>query len=520
MSTLPAKRDLLFKHRSTKRPRYFLDKGFGKNSERDDVKPGKSTDPQAIPTPSKVKVQTHKLAASESLLLSGSALLSVVEGSCDVDGFIISTDTTPQKVFSNDLKNEHCIEVRAGMAGATVETSEIPDYPGYKVISIHCDPPRVRRAADWVAAVERICSKSSPRVVVCGRRNSGKSTFGRFLVNNLLKLKGEVLFLDCDVGQSEFLVEGCLSLHRVRCPLLGAPWTHQDVSPIAAFYLGSNDLNMDPELYMSCIRSVVKEYATLGSDLPVVVNTIGWIKGLGLESLTYIIKLLKPTAVVELSLDAEQILEESSGDRIQLMSYSMTSSEYKEGKQLAWTNRSATMTSYFCGRPFVKLAGELLVRLPSYRVPFESVAVHFLHRESPIPERQLLRALNGTVVGLACMREKLPKSETGCLKVLNEFQEPPPCVGCGIIRAIDLSTSCFYVITPVPAERLRAVNVFLRGVVKLYKHLLMQTSDYKGTLYLVNDTSALGGKELSTRKDIRRTSPRKNLVQVPSPPRS
>lgn len=123
--------------------------------------------------------------------------------------------------------------------------------------------------------MERISCKESPRVVVCGPGNSGKSTFARFLVNNLLRLKGEVLFMDYDVGQSEFLLEGCVSLHLVCRPLLGGPWTHQDVSPIAAFYIGSNDLNIHPDLYLKCISSLVEEYAALGSDLPLVVNTLG-----------------------------------------------------------------------------------------------------------------------------------------------------------------------------------------------------------------------------------------------------
>lgn len=513
MSTLPAKRVLPLGYRSSKRPRYFSDIGMGTSRNEDNVDAAEPTDPEDISATPKVAIELHKLSASESLLFCGNALIRVLEGSCDVNGFLLTPETSPQKVFSNDLWNDHCIEVKAGLTGATLESSELPNHPGYRTIPAESDPPRVRRGVDWVTAVERISFKESPRIVVCGGRNSGKSTFARFVVNNLLRLRGEVLFMDCDVGQSEFLLEGCVSLHRVCSPLLGGPWTHQDVSPIVAFYIGANDLNMHPDLYMKCISALVEEYTVLGSDLPLVVNTLGWVRGLGLESLVHITKLVQPTAVVELSSDAKKILEHCVGERIQLVRYSMKPSELKKSKGLSWTNRSATMTAYFCGRPFVDLAGELLVRLTSYRVPFECVAVHFLHRESPVPERQLLRALNGTIVGLACMGEKLPKSKQGCLKVISSILDPPRCVGCGIIRAIDLSTSCFYVITPVPVERLSKVNVFLRGVVPVYKHLLMQSSDYKGTLYLVNDTSYLGGKELSTRRVSKNSSPRRSFVR-------
>ncbi len=46
---------------------------------------------------------------------------------------------------------------------------------------------------------------------VCGSKGTGKSTFGRLLLNSLLNVCSEVAWLDTDCGQPEFTVPGLLS---------------------------------------------------------------------------------------------------------------------------------------------------------------------------------------------------------------------------------------------------------------------------------------------------------------------
>jgi polynucleotide 5'-hydroxyl-kinase GRC3/NOL9 len=65
-----------------------------------------------------------------------------------------------------------------------------------------------------------------PVILVCGRKNVGKSTLNRFLVNNLLNRYESVMHLECDVGQGEFTPAGIASLTMVDAPLLGPPFTH------------------------------------------------------------------------------------------------------------------------------------------------------------------------------------------------------------------------------------------------------------------------------------------------------
>ena len=82
----------------------------------------------------------------------------------------------------------------------------------------------------WVDAVktwqELVSSGHSTILAVCGGKGVGKSSFCRFAINRLLCTKEKVYFLDCDLGQSEALPPGLVSLHEIRLPLLGPPFSH------------------------------------------------------------------------------------------------------------------------------------------------------------------------------------------------------------------------------------------------------------------------------------------------------
>ncbi len=78
--------------------------------------------------------------------------------------------------------------------------------------------------------------------MICGPKNSGKSTFMRILTNKILtdtrleELNDEetteegVILLDLDPGQPEFVPPGQLSLVHLRQPTFGPPFSHPSIS--------------------------------------------------------------------------------------------------------------------------------------------------------------------------------------------------------------------------------------------------------------------------------------------------
>eukprot|EP00889_Picochlorum_renovo_P008817 jgi/Picre1/35847/NNA_003307.t1 len=63
-----------------------------------------------------------------------------------------------------------------------------------------------------------------PVICVCGGKNTGKSSFCRYLVNMLLNYNSSVDYLDMDCGQTEFTPPGLVSLCEIRQPLVGPPY--------------------------------------------------------------------------------------------------------------------------------------------------------------------------------------------------------------------------------------------------------------------------------------------------------
>ena len=76
---------------------------------------------------------------------------------------------------------------------------------------------------DWRQGAAELASESdaAPTVAIVGNKQSGKSSFGRLLVNSLLNTWPLVAFLDTDCGQAEFTPPGD--------PSESLPSSHHDV---------------------------------------------------------------------------------------------------------------------------------------------------------------------------------------------------------------------------------------------------------------------------------------------------
>jgi hypothetical protein len=218
--------------------------------------------------------------------------------------------------------------------------------------------------ADWVDAVDRVCKdiKSCPRALLCGAKGVGKSTCLRYTLNRLLSNKAGkcVALIDCDLGQSEFTISGLISLHILSSPIL-SPSHLRLRKPELSFFIGDTTVKADPGLFEAALSLLYErylvlrdQYATTGDvvglssytppddgaklfsattessgahattarsgfsalddspyskfTLPLVVNTDGWIKSMGLEVLTTVIATTQPSHVIHLCTDKNKDL--------------------------------------------------------------------------------------------------------------------------------------------------------------------------------------------------------------------
>ncbi|WWD18617.1 hypothetical protein CI109_103070 [Kwoniella shandongensis] len=142
--------------------------------------------------------------------------------------------------------------------------------------------------------------------LVKGPKRSGKSTFARALLNSLLNRYEKVAWLECDLGQGEFGCGGVVGLWVLDRPVFGPPFTHPAV-PVRAHYLGTFTPLTCPDEYIAAIRQLIEHYRynvqltgeaddeKIGSVIPLIINTQGWVKGLGEDLLREIEAVAEPS---------------------------------------------------------------------------------------------------------------------------------------------------------------------------------------------------------------------------------
>ncbi|KAF4349560.1 hypothetical protein F8388_012241 [Cannabis sativa] len=348
--------------------------------------------------------------------------------------------------------------------------------------------PDIYIPQEWSDAAESIAYDSitspPPVAFICGAKNSGKTTFSRHLLNVLLKRYKKVAYLDTDVGQSEFTTPGFLSLTVVDklTPDLTIPCLK---TPERSFFFGDTSSKRDPKGYLSYISALYdyyrKEYSTANkekttkSELPLVVNTPGWVKGVGYEILVDMLKYIAPTHVVKINISTKNKnlpggafwLDYHSEEMVNLIEINAARQDSYNRSVLiqkdAHLMRDLRIMAYFrqcfasnLNISTIKELANALASQPPYEVPISSIKIRHLY--SQVPPTEIFYSLNATIVGLAVSFE--------------ESESLPWCVGLGIVRGIDTLKGVLYVITPVPPSTLEKVDLFLQGFIQIPTSLL------------------------------------------------
>ncbi|KAF4615916.1 hypothetical protein D9613_011282 [Agrocybe pediades] len=177
----------------------------------------------------------------------------------------------------------------------------------------------------WAEALDRVAvhrdNVLGGAYIVKGPKNSGKSTFARTLMNRLLQSYRRVAFLECDLGQSEFTPGGMVALNIISKPVFGPPFTHP-ILPKYAHYIGSTTPRSSPSHYLEAISALLQTYrldiqtpdldGTEDDDerifdvIPIIVNTMGWSKGLGADLTQQIESMLEPTDIFDIHAPARE----------------------------------------------------------------------------------------------------------------------------------------------------------------------------------------------------------------------
>ncbi|KND01333.1 polynucleotide 5'-hydroxyl-kinase [Spizellomyces punctatus DAOM BR117] len=425
--------------------------------------------------------------------------------------------------YSNLQGIEGCMPLLKGLLKDEVNGNFSIGIPGfYPIFNPIPNVTALSIPHQWSDVATSIASYVDPgqRKVICivGSKNMGKSTLARYLINRLLNCYQEVAFLECDIGQPEFTSTGLASLNVVTAPLLGPPFTHLQ-PPRRSFYLGATSAKHDPDYYLECLHELYNEYENTiagtnsGNMVPLVINTHGWIKGMGVDLLVHFLARVRPTNILQMSVpnntpqsssknlnvDLADVLSNMIGNQTnvcvtQVPAIDDSAARAKFG---ASDHRALGLLSYFyqtLGHPAALALSEtkqphwwsfheaITARVP-YQVPFKSLKIRFMHGE--VPFSQTFHALNGCVVALVIDQTayETPQNVSSTVEISDEdvYHEAAKslrivpsqiplipashnCVGLGLVRSIDIETGVFYIVTgPIPPKQLAEVNMLVRG---------------------------------------------------------
>ncbi|XP_006873186.1 PREDICTED: polynucleotide 5'-hydroxyl-kinase NOL9 [Chrysochloris asiatica] len=363
-----------------------------------------------------------------------------------------------------------------------------------------------------ISAVDELVSVSCeeidgcPVILVCGCQDIGKSTFNRYLINQLLNCIPCIDYLECDLGQTEFTPPGCISLFNITEPVLGPPFTHQR-TPQKMVYYGKTTCKDNYEHYIEIIKYVFNSYKR---ESPLIINTMGWVTDNGLLLLIDLIRLLSPSHVVQFSSGRSKYMPNLTPDYVDDIDGLYTKSRPKmrnrgfnlpEAENLEFIDEERGSPVVFSGHKLMCVRSEFTFRktprnreshnrvlrelavlgylgklqppdpklvspiqdLTPYQVPFNAVALRIMHAD--VAPTHILYAVNASWVGLCRIQDDVRGYVNGPILLA---QTPLcDCVGFGICRGIDMEKRLYHILTPVPPQELRNVNCLLIGAVSI-----------------------------------------------------
>ncbi|KAH0537332.1 hypothetical protein FGG08_005848 [Glutinoglossum americanum] len=177
-------------------------------------------------------------------------------------------------------------------------TKSIPKYWKHEAKTLNLPEP-------WrqlISTLTGLCGKVAPPIIVAaGPKSAGKSVFCRHLYNSMLtnstsEASNGLAFLDLDPGQPEFSPPGQVSLFHLRSPLFGTHFSRTYCSLtdgghlVRSHYIGFSTPESDPDHFISCAVDLFTHYRKLLPACALVINTVGWVKALGLEILSNILR--------------------------------------------------------------------------------------------------------------------------------------------------------------------------------------------------------------------------------------
>jgi polynucleotide 5'-hydroxyl-kinase GRC3/NOL9 len=336
-------------------------------------------------------------------------------------------------------------------------------------------------------ATEAQENRHSQRIMAIGAKSSGKSTLNRIICNTLTTKPSspKVLYLDLDPGQPEFTAPGQISLVEVTAPLLGPPFTHlasaqsTKTKLMKCHTIATTSFKDNPDHYLACAKDLIRHAKP---SQPLIVNSCGWLGGVGATILLELAKAARLTDLIVLDPVENELVEDLRSavpastihhlPRQPARSSFRTPAELRNMQTMAYFHQRLPDTKDF-PRWSSKAISSVRPWLVRYDSEMSGIFAITSYGQAPDPEF-LREVLDGSIVAMVVAggdgaeegrivhrtAEDLPYL-TSSSSTDSDCQPLSPktssCIGLALTRAIDTKRKEFQLITPLPESQVAGI---------------------------------------------------------------
>ena len=300
----------------------------------------------------------------------------------------------------------------------------------------------------WAKSVQQVSSRRWRKILVLGETDRGKSTYCRYLCEQLLASDSEatVAYVDADLGQKDIGPPAAITLGY---PQRGLPWTQ--IETAALHFVG----NVTPVGRLLPTVLGVQRLVDMAQAHRTVINTLGFVRGVGRALQTHLIEAIRPDAIIAIARGPElsAVLNPYRYHPIlRLPPSPQASAKSPEARQ---ANRERAFRHYFSAAQQVELPLKdlILQRL----LLFTGTKIHV----PPFPyaertdEGVLVVAAKGATIPPRVQAIPLGFEQRLLCGLSNRRRQG---IGLGILQRIDFDRGALSLLTPAPAEHIRVLQ--------------------------------------------------------------
>ncbi|XP_030513567.1 protein CLP1 homolog [Rhodamnia argentea] len=228
--------------------------------------------------------------------------IRLVSGTAEIFG----TEMPPEIWLSFPPRHKFAVFTWYGatidMDGDTETDYTADETPMVSYVNVHAILDARRNRAKASASDSE--SPQGPRVIVVGPTDSGKSTLTRMLLSWAAKQGWKPTFVDLDIGQGSITIPGCISATPIELPIDPVEGVPLEM-PLVYFFghvTPSNNVELYKVLVKELAHTLERQFSGNAESRAagMVINTMGWIEGVGYELLQHAIDTFKANVVLVL----------------------------------------------------------------------------------------------------------------------------------------------------------------------------------------------------------------------------